>query len=414
MSFPTEALQYLSLCLNVRHGIRQCLVEILPNPTDQKLDRAFKTIEKYLQQQHELGQNQYQASLNQASASLGVQCGILQELLTRNGEFATQLGDMTGVLRSISTDLKSFTKPGVFGQIVEIGGLATGNAAVAQIQRLADQAEKMAMSLDKIGDNMYSENSRGDKFPGHVHSFIRSMIEKHQEEKTPHYFFVFNQSTTWHAKFDDIKRADPLGDHFLGYSHDLDELVAFIVEDARPRLGSEPIVHILIPTISQLAIIESLTFPEGMGPFCVTGQLGESGLPFVYLCTPLDRANLRHIGSLMPKPRWMLRQQVGLCLPIVHQWLSTHLEPVYFEDPYFQSVVFASLWLYESDYTPVEPGAKVSFTEYKFKKVSREATEQLDNGFLLSEETSREVKLVMDNTTRWNPTSLMIKRAIQL
>ncbi|KAJ0298017.1 hypothetical protein Brms1b_013468 [Colletotrichum noveboracense] len=264
---------------------------------------------------------------------------------------------MTGVLRSISTDLKSFTKPGVFGSIVEISGLATGNAAVAQIQRLADQAEKMATSLDKIGDNVYSENSRGDKFPGHVHSFIRSMMEKHQEEKTPHYFFVFNQSTTWHAKFDDIKRADPLGNHFLGYSHDLDELVAFIVEHARPRLGPEPIVHILIPTISQLAITESLTFPDDMGSFRMTGQLGESGLPFVFLCTPLnrDRRNLRHIGSLMPKPRWMLRQHVGLCLPIVHQWLSTRLETVYFEDPYYQFVTWASLGIYASDYTLVEP-----------------------------------------------------------
>lgn len=131
-------------------------------------------------------------------------------------------------------------------------------------------------------------NARGDKFLCYAHSFVRSMMEKHQTEQTPHYFFVFNQSTNWHAIFDDFNRDDPLGDRFLGYSHDLDELVAVIVGSVRPRLGLIPIVHILMPNISPFAITEPLSFPE-MGPFRVTGELDESGLPFVYLCMPLVR-----------------------------------------------------------------------------------------------------------------------------
>ena len=284
---------------------------------------------------------------------------------------ATQMENLTDVLRSISSDLKLFAKPSVLGQIMAIGGLVTSDKAVKQIKRLVDQAEKIARSLDKIGDNLYSKNSRGDKFPGHVHSFIRTMIENHQDEKTPHYFLVFNQTTTWHPKFEDIKRADPLSDRFLGYSHGLDELVAFIVDTARPRLGPEPIVHILIPTTSQLAITESITFPEEMGSFRLTGQIGESGFPlftsdwtdwrerfsFVYLCTPLgqDRRNLRHIGSLQPKPRWALYQPAGVCLPIVGRWLSRPLEPVYFEDRGFKCIVTGALGLYECAYFEVEP-----------------------------------------------------------
>ncbi|KAM0523048.1 hypothetical protein ACHAPE_001539 [Trichoderma viride] len=136
---------------------------------------------------------------------------------------------------------------------------------------------------------MYSENSRDDKLPGHVYSFVQSMTEKHRDEISPHYFFIFNPSTTWHPEFDNLNRRNPLGDCFLGYHHDLDQLVAFIVGIARPKLGSKPTMHILIPTTSHIAITQSLTFPLAMGPFLITGQLSDSGVPFVSICTPLDQ-----------------------------------------------------------------------------------------------------------------------------
>lgn len=72
---------------------------------------------------------------------------------------------MTGQLRSISIDLRSFSKPSVLGPI-------TDDNAVVHIKRLADQEEKMACSLEKIGDNAYLENLRGGKFPSRAHSFV--------------------------------------------------------------------------------------------------------------------------------------------------------------------------------------------------------------------------------------------------
>lgn len=65
---------------------------------------------------------------------------------------------------------------------------------------------------------------------------------------------VQQPSTEWHPKFDDINRADPLGPRYIGYSHDLDKLIDFLVGAARPRLGPEAIFHIRIPTVIQVAI----------------------------------------------------------------------------------------------------------------------------------------------------------------
>lgn len=52
--------------------------------------------------------------------------------------------------------------------------------------------------------------------------------------------------------------------------HGLDELCAFLVEEVRPYIGPEPVLHIFIPMIKQLAITKSLTFPEEMRPFKVS------------------------------------------------------------------------------------------------------------------------------------------------
>ena len=259
--------------------------------------------------------------------------------------------------RSIAADLRTFTNSHVSGQIKDTGALNLGHSAIAQIRRLADPAQHTADSLNKIADNVSSENSRGDTFPGYVYKFVRSMIDKHRNEQAPHYFFVFNPSTTWHPEFDDRNRRYPLGDRFLGYNHDLDQLVAFIVDVARPRLGPFPVVHILIPTISRLAITEALTFPHAIGPFRVTGDLDESHVPFVYACFPQDRdqACLRFIGTLKPKRRWVLLQQVGVMLPIIHRWLSTPLEPIFFEDPPYSVTTTSSLLVYASAYFEIEP-----------------------------------------------------------
>ncbi len=208
-------------------------------------------------------------------------------------------------LRSIADAIKAFGKPSVVGQILGIGGLLTEAGAVAAIKRLADNTEKIAGSLCGIDQNLNSVNSRGDYFPQHVHSYARTMIERHALDEVAHYFFVFHQGHEWHPKFEDLQRGDPLGPQFVGYMDDLDELCAFLANEVRPRVGREAVLHILMPTVKPLAITESLTFPDAMRPYCIEGRKGDGGAPYVFMCTPLpdDRRHLKHIGAIRPKPR---------------------------------------------------------------------------------------------------------------
>ncbi|KAK5659728.1 hypothetical protein OQA88_939 [Cercophora sp. LCS_1] len=282
---------------------------------------------------------------------------ILPELLPELKKSSIRSCETNETLGKIASELKRFDNYHLYGQITNAGALLTSTAAVYYIKKMAEHTGRIADNLERIGDHIRSSNLRGDNFPAHCHSYVRSMMEKHRDEPAPHYFFIFNQSTEWQPKFDDINRAEPLGPHYLGYSHDLDGLVDFLVGTARPRLGPEAIFHILIPTVTQLAITESLTFPDQMGPFRVSGQLGEGGIPYVYLCMPERKCqeNLRQIGSLKPRPRWVLLQQAGLCLPIVGYWLSTTLEPVYFDDPPFAVVTEVGTPLYCSAYVPCGP-----------------------------------------------------------
>lgn len=168
--------------------------------------RANETIAQYLSKLSASEKAQAIASIRQVRATQGVEGAVLQQTMaalrqTMTLDFgmaniAMEMNDTDNVLRLIAVDLHKVGKPSVFGQIVGAGGLFLGSAAVAYMKRLAEQAENIASSLGRIADNVYSENSRGDKFPGHVHSFVRSMIEKHQTDTVPHYFFVSNQSTT--------------------------------------------------------------------------------------------------------------------------------------------------------------------------------------------------------------------------
>ncbi|KAI8648044.1 hypothetical protein NCS56_01535900 [Fusarium sp. Ph1] len=228
---------------------------------------------------------------------------------------------------------ESYGKPTVVGQIFNLGSLLTDMAAVVEIKRLADNTEMMAGTLQGIENNLSSINSRGDYFPQHVYSYVRMMIERHAHDDVPHYFFVFHEGHEWHPKFEDLRRQIPLGHHFVGYQDDLDQLCAFLVEEFRPRIGTEPVLHILMPTVKPLAITESLTFPDAMRPFCIEGQKGEGGVPFVFMCTPLpeDRQHMKHIGALQPKPREVLLQRLGPRLPIIGNFTSKNLEQQFFE-----------------------------------------------------------------------------------
>ncbi|KAF5250192.1 hypothetical protein FOXYS1_14928 [Fusarium oxysporum] len=285
-----------------------------------------------------------------------LQCRVDEEQF-KNEASRAQLSNMLSILQGMQNDanntnkllesmagrMQSYVKLSVAGQIFQLGSLLTDMAAVAEIKRLADNTEMMAGTLQGIENNLSSINARGDYFPQHVYSYVRMMIERHAHDEVPHYFFIFHEGHEWHPKFEDLRRQTPLGPQFVGYNDDLDQLAAFLVEEFRPRVGTDAVLHILLPTVKPLAITESLTFPPEMRPFCIEGQKGDGGVPFVFMCTPLqeDRQCMKHIGALQPKPRWVFLRRVGPNLPIMGSFTSRSLEQQFFEHPpWYTNVIF--------------------------------------------------------------------------
>ena len=63
------------------------------------------------------------------------------------------------------------------------------------------------------------------------------------------------------------ERANPVGQHFLGYKTDLDELCVCLAEHVRPRVGAKTVLHILMPTTGPLAMAEADKIPDAVRPF---------------------------------------------------------------------------------------------------------------------------------------------------
>lgn len=151
-------------------------------------------------------------------------------------------------------------------------------------------------------------------------------------ETTPHYFTVFNHSDLWHPDFADIQRGDPLGPSYLGHRTDLDELCAFLAEEVRPRVGPEAILHILMPSVGPLSLEEAVKFPKAMRPFKVDGQIGDGGIPFVYICAPeaRDQKCLSGIGVLRQREIWILEGEIGIPLtPLDKPFVQYVIDPTY-------------------------------------------------------------------------------------
>lgn len=109
------------------------------------------------------------------------------------GDCLFSMADITRVQQSLATDLKTFARPDLVAQILSVGAFLIGADAAAHIRRLAVQAERMATSLERIGDNVYSQNVRGGGFPGHVHAFVRSMDEAHSHNRSADVGLATNQ-----------------------------------------------------------------------------------------------------------------------------------------------------------------------------------------------------------------------------
>jgi len=284
---------------------------------------------------------------------------IRQIMEVTTEQHTQQQNEMLSRLDDIKELLSTYERPDLLGQLSAYSLFAE---AVAQIKRLADQAESMAGSLRGIEENLRSIDLRGDNFPIHVHAYVKMLIEKYRDDKVPHYFTVFNQGSQWYPKFAELQRNDPLGPSYLGHKTDLDELCAFLAEEVRPRVGDKPVLHILMPTTGQLSLNEAVAFPEAMRPFLVDGQLGNAGAPLVYICVTedTDKGCLRDIGVLKPREVWALHFGVGL--PWLRMLTGVEFfyhssEPRYFIDPSFRAPSTADLVLVGAtyDYCGTEP-----------------------------------------------------------
>ncbi|CVL09232.1 uncharacterized protein FMAN_16277 [Fusarium mangiferae] len=296
-----------------------------------------------------------QGQVNEAQFENEVSRAQMNSMLSVLQCMQNESNNTNKLLKSMAHCMQSYVNLSVTGQMFQLGSLLTDMAAVAEIKRLADNTEMMAGTLQGIENNLNSINSRGDYFPQHVYSYVKMMIERHAHNEVPHYFFIFHEGHEWHPKFEDLRRQTPLGSHFVGYNDDLDQLAAFLVEEFRPRIGPEPVLHILLPTVKPLAITESLAFPPEMRPFCIEGQKGEGGVPFVFMCTPLpeDRQCMKYIGALTPKPRWVLLRRLGPRLPFIGEYTSKNLEQQFFEHQPWHTD--ADLGLYTSVRCPCDP-----------------------------------------------------------
>jgi hypothetical protein len=264
------------------------------------------------------------------------------ELLSKT---INQMKSDTELLKNIHNQLRNYRRPDLFGQLA---AFSTSAAAVYQIKRLADQAERAAGFLQGIEQNLSSRHIRGEDFPQHVHSYVRLLIERYASDSVPHYFTVFNGSDLWHPKFADIQRQDPLGPSYLGERTDLDELCAFLAEEVRPQVGEKAVLHILMPTVGPLSLEEAVTFPEAMRPFKIDGQIGEGGVKFVYICIPEaeDQECLSGIGVLRQREIW--RMDGGMGIPFTRLYTSFHQ---YFVDPTYRIRTDVSLILGGGEYT---------------------------------------------------------------
>ncbi|KAH7556169.1 hypothetical protein BM1_06695 [Bipolaris maydis] len=234
-------------------------------------------------------------------------------------------------LDSLEGLLSTFNRAGIAGQFT---GFFAGAEAIAQIRRLANSVEKIEGSLKGIERNLDAISEQGDKFPHHIHEWLRMMIHEHSTDNAAHYFAVFDRGTRWHPKFFAINEDNPLGRQYLGHKTDLDELCAFLADEVRPRVGPHAVLHILMPSTKLMAFADSVKFPEEIRPFYIHGEVGSDGLPFVWLCTPddYDKARLKHIGPLKPRGIWARIHVVQAPGPLslLLRWVSKvtwHIDP---------------------------------------------------------------------------------------
>ncbi|KAF4457924.1 hypothetical protein F53441_277 [Fusarium austroafricanum] len=128
------------------------------------------------------------------------------------------------------------------------------------------------------------EQSEPSKFAGHVYRFLGRQCRSASSDR--HLYVLYHPDAEWHADFYDLLADKPLPSNFLGFSDNLDALVAF-VRFMRKRLGkraNNAMFHLLIPSSRPMSIRDALEFPD-LGDLVIHGET-HNGSNYVWVNLP--------------------------------------------------------------------------------------------------------------------------------
>ncbi|RGP71354.1 hypothetical protein FLONG3_7138 [Fusarium longipes] len=162
------------------------------------------------------------------------------------------------------------------------------------------------------------EQSEPSKFAGHIYRFVGRQCRSASSDR--HLYILYHPDAEWHAEFYDLLQDKPLPSNFLGFSDNLDALVAYI-RFVRRRLGrraSSAMFHILIPSSRPMAIRDALEFPD-IGDLAIHGET-HNGNNYVWMNLPSQEdypgtLYLRHVENAVREDSpWKTTATVGTSL----------------------------------------------------------------------------------------------------
>ncbi|KAM0491981.1 hypothetical protein ACHAP8_010221 [Fusarium lateritium] len=144
------------------------------------------------------------------------------------------------------------------------------------------------------------DQSEPAKFAGHVYRFVGRQCRSASSDR--HLYILYHPDAEWHADLYELLQDKPLPSNFLGFSDNLDALVAYI-RFIRKRLGrraSSAMFHILIPSSRPIAIRDALEFPD-IGDLAIHGET-HNGNNYVWMNLPSyedypGTLHLRHVEN---------------------------------------------------------------------------------------------------------------------
>ncbi|KAJ4319443.1 hypothetical protein N0V84_006345 [Fusarium piperis] len=131
----------------------------------------------------------------------------------------------------------------------------------------------------KLPEELKTRNSLSNpaKFSAHVHKFLYRQSRTAFSDDMRHLYFLYHPDAEWHPDFCDYAQDKPLPDNFLGFSDNLDALVAWMmfIRQNLGRRSDTTVFHLLIPTWRPMFISNALEFPD-LGALTIHGETHSS------------------------------------------------------------------------------------------------------------------------------------------